>query len=70
MTDTLKLEEQNPENNSKATGELTDGELNQVSGGWPGASAPVGVVDKVSGGGSLLGGSAVAFNIGGNNTNQ
>jgi hypothetical protein len=35
MTDTRKLEDQTPENKSKATGELTDGELNQVSGGAP-----------------------------------
>ena len=33
MTDTRKLEDQNPENKSKVTEELTDGELNQVSGG-------------------------------------
>jgi hypothetical protein len=33
MTDTRKLEDQTPENKSQATGELTDGELNQVSGG-------------------------------------
>ena len=35
MTDTRKLEEPTPENKSKVTGELTDSELNQVSGGTP-----------------------------------
>ena len=33
MTDTSKLEDQNPENKSKATGELKDGELERVNGG-------------------------------------
>ena len=33
MTDTRKLEDQTPENKSKATGELKDGELDRVTGG-------------------------------------
>jgi bacteriocin-like protein len=39
VTDTRKLEEQTPENKSKVTGELTDSELNQVSGGTPAEDA-------------------------------
>jgi bacteriocin-like protein len=33
MTDARKFGDQTPENKSKVTGELTDRELNQVSGG-------------------------------------
>ena len=35
MTDSRKLEDQTPENKSNVTGELTDSDLNQVSGGVP-----------------------------------